>query len=44
VKETETSAPITGVVNDHGNITMIMDISRVFSNEDILDFNKPVIQ
>ncbi len=31
----KTSAPITGIVNDHGDITMIMDIARVFSTEDL---------
>jgi len=27
----KTTAPITGIVNDHGDITMIMDITKVFS-------------
>lgn len=35
VEETTHSAPITGIVNDHGNITMIMDITRVFMPNDV---------
>lgn len=27
----KSSSPITGIINDHGDITMIMDIHRVFS-------------
>ena len=33
----KTTAPITGLVNSHGDITMIMDISRVFSINDLAD-------
>ena len=33
----KTTAPITGKVNSHGDITMIMDISRVFSINDVVD-------
>jgi purine-binding chemotaxis protein CheW len=33
------SAPITGILNDNGNITMIMDIDRVFSIQEILQIN-----
>ncbi len=29
------STPITGIVNNHGDITMIMDIARVFSVNEI---------
>jgi purine-binding chemotaxis protein CheW len=31
----KTTAPITGIVNNHGDITMIMDITRVFSMNDL---------
>ncbi len=34
-----TAAPITGIVNDHGDITMIMDIASVFSKDEILQVN-----
>lgn len=33
----KTSAPITGLVNDHGDITMIMDIGKVFSINDLTE-------
>lgn len=33
----KTSAPITGLVNNHGDITMIMDISKVFSIGDLAE-------
>jgi purine-binding chemotaxis protein CheW len=33
------SAPITGILNDHGNITMIMDINRVFTIQEILQIS-----
>ena len=33
----KTTAPITGIVNNHGDITMIMDITRVFSLNDVAD-------
>ena len=36
-EDLKTSAPITGLVNDHGDITMIMDITRVFSMNDLAD-------
>lgn len=39
-KDQKTNAPVTGIVNDHGNITMIMDITRVFSVSEVLEFNK----
>lgn len=35
----KTSAPITGIVNEQGNITMIMDITRVFSVNDIVELS-----
>lgn len=34
------SAPITGIVNHHGDITMIMDITRVFSIKEVTELNK----
>jgi purine-binding chemotaxis protein CheW len=33
----KTTAPITGIVNNHGDITLIMDITRVFSMNDVAD-------
>lgn len=33
----KTTAPITGIVNNHGDITMIMDITRVFSISDLAE-------
>lgn len=36
----KTSAPITGIVNKHGDITMIMDITRVFSTSEITELNR----
>lgn len=35
----KTHAPITGVVNNRGDITMIMDIARIFSTADIVQLN-----
>ena len=35
----KTTAPITGIVNNHGDITMIMDITRVFSVNEVLQLN-----
>jgi len=32
-----TSAPVTGIVNNHGDITMIMDIGKVFSMSDLTE-------
>jgi purine-binding chemotaxis protein CheW len=34
----KTSAPITGIVNNHGDITMIMDIAKVFSVSEVVQF------
>ena len=36
------SAPITGIVNKQGDITMIMDITKVFSTSEITELNKSV--
>lgn len=33
----KTTAPITGIVNNHGDITMIMDINKVFSLHDVTE-------
>ncbi|MBT1707486.1 chemotaxis protein CheW [Fulvivirgaceae bacterium PWU5] len=35
----KTQAPITGIVNNRGDITMIMDIDRIFSTADIVQLN-----
>lgn len=35
----KTSAPILGIVNDQGDITMIMDIAKVFSVTEILELD-----
>jgi purine-binding chemotaxis protein CheW len=39
-EDLKSSAPITGIVNKHGDITMIMDITRVFSTKEITELNK----
>jgi purine-binding chemotaxis protein CheW len=39
-EDLKTNAPITGVVNDHGNITMIMDLNKVFSLNEISELQK----
>lgn len=39
-EDLKTSAPITGIVNKHGDITMIMDITRVFSTSEITELNR----
>ena len=36
----KTEAPITGIVNHQGDITMIMDIAKVFSVNDIVELNR----
>lgn len=36
----KTSAPITGIVNNHGDITMIMDITKVFSVHEVVELNR----
>jgi purine-binding chemotaxis protein CheW len=33
----KTTAPVTGIVNNHGDITLLMDITRVFSMNDLAD-------
>lgn len=43
-ENTKTSAPITGLVNNQGDITLIMDIAKVFSTHEIVDLNKTVNQ
>jgi purine-binding chemotaxis protein CheW len=35
----KTSAPITGVINNQGDITMIMDITKVFSVNEVIQLN-----
>lgn len=39
VEDLKASAPITGIVNNHGDITMIMNIARVFSTNDLKEIN-----
>jgi purine-binding chemotaxis protein CheW len=39
VQNLKNAAPITGMVNNQGDITMIMDISKVFSLTEIVDIN-----
>jgi len=36
----KTTAPITGIVNRQGDITLIMDITRVFSVSEVLELNR----
>ncbi|HEY9045999.1 MAG TPA: chemotaxis protein CheW [Ohtaekwangia sp.] len=36
----KTTVPVTGLVNDHGDITLIMDINRVFSFQELTDVTK----
>ncbi|HTF21838.1 MAG TPA: chemotaxis protein CheW [Chryseolinea sp.] len=36
----KSSAPITGIVNRQGDITMIMDIAKVFSAAEVTELNK----
>jgi chemotaxis signal transduction protein len=36
----KSSAPVTGIVNRQGDITMIMDIGKVFSAVDVTELNK----
>ena len=35
----ETDAPITGIVNNQGDITMIMDVAKIFSTNEIVQLN-----
>ncbi|MES2733046.1 MAG: chemotaxis protein CheW [Bacteroidota bacterium] len=39
VEMNKQATPITGLLNDNGDITMIIDISRVFSLQDIIQVN-----
>ncbi|MBT1700652.1 chemotaxis protein CheW [Fulvivirgaceae bacterium PWU4] len=39
----KTQAPITGLVNNQGDITMIMDIARIFNTSEILHLEQSVI-
>ena len=39
-EDLKTVAPITGIVNKQGDITMIMDIARVFSSNEVLELKK----
>lgn len=39
VENLKTSAPITGIVNNNGEITMIMDIGKVFTTEELQQIN-----
>ena len=38
----KTAAPITGIVNNHGDITMIMDITRVLSVNEVVQLNASI--
>ncbi|MBL6449283.1 purine-binding chemotaxis protein CheW [Fulvivirga sp. 29W222] len=38
----KSTTPVTGIVNDHGDITMIMDIHRVFSVDELSHMNKTI--
>jgi purine-binding chemotaxis protein CheW len=38
-EDLKTTAPITGIVNNHGDITMIMDITKVFSVNEVTELN-----
>ena len=38
--ESKTSAPITGIINHQGDITMLMDIDRVFSQQEVNTIHK----
>jgi purine-binding chemotaxis protein CheW len=42
VDNLKSSAPITGIVNNHGDITMIMDITKVFSLQEIKHINSSI--
>lgn len=39
-EDLKSSAPITGIVNRQGDITMIMDIAKVFTAFDVTELNK----
>ena len=40
----KTAAPISGLVNNQGDITLIMDIAKVFSFHEMIDLTKTVNQ
>ena len=40
VENLKATAPITGIVNHHGDITLIMDITRVFTVQDVVELNR----
>jgi purine-binding chemotaxis protein CheW len=42
VDNLKSSAPITGVVNNSGDITMIMDITKVFSVQEVKQLNTSI--
>jgi purine-binding chemotaxis protein CheW len=42
VENFKTDAPITGIVNNHGDITMIMDITKIFSTTEIVQLNHSI--
>ena len=42
VEDLKASAPITGIVNNHGDITMIMDITKVFSLQEVKQLNTSI--
>lgn len=39
LESTRNETPITGIVNNQGDITMIVDITRIFSTADIIQLN-----
>lgn len=39
-QDLKSTAPITGIVNRQGDITMIMDIAKVFSTAEVLELHK----
>ncbi|MGC3943157.1 MAG: chemotaxis protein CheW [Chryseolinea sp.] len=39
-EDLKSTAPIKGIVNRQGDITMIMDIARVFSTAEVVELNK----
>jgi purine-binding chemotaxis protein CheW len=42
VEDLKSSAPIIGIVNNHGDITMIMDITKVFSLQEVKQLNSSI--
>ena len=39
IESAKTDTAITGIVNNHGDITMIIDIAKIFSTSDIIHLN-----